>query len=187
VTIEESARLVTGWEWAEMRLYEVLGAWAATVAGPPALASSLKLYFEACSQHHAWRAQLWAERRTGLPAHLAPNFDRHGPGIDELAALADDVGRLADYCRVVLPRAISAYRSWQDSCSSPSDRAVARALGFALADVMADWERGSALLVAYLSGEAGVEAADIAAGASRHLDQVLAGHGLFPDGRPEPR
>ncbi len=148
LTIEESARLVSRWEWAEARLYEVLGGWAAVAMGPAA-----KIYFDVCSQHHAWRARLWEERRPGLPAHLVPEYDGARTAIDELTALTDDVGRLSAYSRVVLPRVILGYRSWQERCSVAPDQPVARALGFALADVMSDWERGSALLTAHLSGE----------------------------------
>jgi hypothetical protein len=205
LTIEEWASLVVGWEWAETRLFEVVGGWAPTAHSPAA-----KLYFDACSQHHAWRARLWEERRPGLPAHLVPGPGRAGPPLHEppvheppvhelavhelavrelavqLAGLADDVGRLAAYCRVVLPRTVFGYRSWQERCSSVSDRAVARALGFALSDVLADWERGSALLAVHLSGEAGEEAAGVAADASRRVDEALARKGLLPDGRAGP-
>ena len=206
LTIEESASLVVGWEWAETRLFEVVGGWAPTAHSPAA-----KLYFDACSQHHAWRARLWEEHRPGLPAHLVPGPGRAGPpvhgpplheppvhklavhepavaelAVHELAGLADDAGRLAAYCRVVLPRTVFGYRSWQERCSSVSDRAVARALGFALSDVLADWERGSALLAVHLSGEAGEVAAGVAADASRRVDEALARQGLLPDGRAGP-
>jgi hypothetical protein len=176
LTIEESARLVSGWAWAEARLYEVIGGWVPVVLGPAA-----KIYFDACSQHHAWRARLWEDRRPGLPAHLAGSYDGAGPVIEELAALEDDAGRLGAYCRVVLPRLVLGYRSWQERCSVVPDRPVARALGFALVDVIADWERGCTVLAAYLSGESGEEAAVSGANASRQLDLVLARHGLVPD------
>jgi hypothetical protein len=209
LTIEESARLVRDWGGAEARLHEVVGGWVPSVVGPAA-----KIYFDVCSQHHAWRAQLWAERRSGLPAHLAgveggaetpvvppaigepaigepaigepaigrpaigrPAIGRPAIGmsaIDRLASVEDDVGRLSAYCRALLPRMVVGYRSWQERCSPVSDQPVARALGFALADVMADWERGSAVLDTYLSGHGAEEAAVSAANASRLVDQMQA-------------
>jgi hypothetical protein len=177
LTIEESARLVSRWEWAEARLYEVLGGWAAEAMGPAA-----KIYFDVCSQHHAWRARLWEERRPGLPSHFVHEYDGARTAIDELTAVTDDVGRLSAYCRVVLPRVILGYRSWQERCSAAPDQPVARALGFALADVIWDWEHGSGLLTAHLSGEGAGVAAASAAAASCQLDEVLSRSGLLPDG-----
>jgi hypothetical protein len=237
LTIEESARLISGWQWAEARLYEVVGAWA-----PSALGAAAKIYFDACSQHHAWRARLWEERRRGLPTHLVPAYDQDevamartastggataGTAVPEagvpytgvpeagvpetgvpdtgvpdtgvpetgvppavmaetvmsgLAGVPDDAGRLSAYCRVVLPRIVVEYRSWQQRCSPVADRTVARVIGFALVDVMADWERGTALLAGYLSGEGGEQAALHAADASRELDQLLARGALLPGG-----
>ena len=52
------------WAWAELSLYEVAGAWVASSLRP-----SSKIYFDACSQHHAWRAQLWQQL---LPAQVLP-------------------------------------------------------------------------------------------------------------------
>ena len=71
-----------------------------------------------------------------------------GEGNDgRLSRLDTDIERLGAYCRVVLPRAIVGYRSWLRRCAESSDRPVARALGFALADVANDWERGTALVL----------------------------------------
>jgi hypothetical protein len=178
LTIEGSAYLVSAWAWAESRLYEVVGGWVPSTTGAAA-----KIYFDACSQHHSWRARLWDERRPGLPAHLVPSpdsYDRTGSPIEALAALRGDVERLSAYCRVVLPRAVVGYRSWQRRCSTSSDQPAVRALRFALADALADWERGSGLLEVYLGGEGGEQAAVAAAGASREVDQLLARKGLWP-------
>ncbi len=138
-----------------------------------------------CSQHHAWRARLWEERRPGLPSHFVPNYDGpnydgNGSAIDGLTILDDDVGRLSAYCRVVLPRLVVGYRSWQMRCSAASDQPVARALSFALADVVADWERGSGLLQGHLDGDGDGQAAASAADAARDMDRLLALKGVWP-------
>ena len=124
--------------------------------------------------------RLWEERRPGLPSHLVPNYGGNGSAIDGLTTLDDDVGRLSAYCRVVLPRLVVGYRSWQLRCSAASDQPVARALSFALADVVTDWERGSGLLQGHLDGDGGGQAAASAADAARDLDRVLALKGLWP-------
>ncbi len=185
LTIEESATLAGGWAWAETSLYEVAGGWARSTTHP-----STKVYFDACSQHHAWRAQLLQER---LPARLAasraaagdllkPLSERAAQVMKVLSCLEGDVERLAGYCRVVLPRTVVAYRSWQRRCSDASDRPVARALGFATGDALADWERGSALLVDLLDNASAAGAVDRAAEATSEVERMLVGQGLAARG-----
>lgn len=177
LTIEGSARLICRWAWAERRLYEVVGGWATSAVAP-----AVKIYFDACSQHHAWRQRLWDERRPGLPAQMVPSYEGTATAADALAPIEGDVECLSAYCRVVLPRIVVGYRSWEGQCSLPSDRPVARALGFALADVMADWERGSGLLAGSLMGAGADDASGAAANASRQVDRLLARQDLVPGG-----
>jgi hypothetical protein len=185
LTIEQSATLAGGWAWAEASLYEVVGGWARSTTLP-----SSKVYFDACSQHHAWRAQLWQER---LPARLVatraaasdllkPLSDGAPHLMKVLSCLEGDVERLAGYCRAVLPRTVVAYRSWQRRCTDASDRPVARALGFATDDALADWERGSALLVDLLDNASTADAVDRAAEATSEVERVLVGQGLAARG-----
>ncbi len=189
------------WAWAELSLYEVAGAWVA-----PSLRPSAKIYFDACSQHHAWRAQLWQQL---LPAQFLPFGDVPGAveasaagtstaglatGVvrpfsdgaremmDALSRLDTDIARLGAYCRVVLPRAIVCYRSWLRRCAESSDRPVARALGFALADAANDWERGTALVLRYMDAPSGADAVASAAAASSQVERLLVGQGLVPGG-----
>jgi hypothetical protein len=183
LTIGESAALAGAWAWAEVSLYEVVGGWVRSTAHP-----SAKVYFDACSQHHAWRAQLWQER---LPARLVatragaadlskPFSDEAGQVMKALSCLEGEVERLAGYCRVVLPRTVVAYRAWQSRCSDASDRPVARALGFAADDAIADWERGTALLIELLEIANSPDAVGRAAEASSEVERLLVGEGLGP-------
>jgi hypothetical protein len=185
VTIEESAALAGAWAWAEASLYEVVGGWVRSTPHP-----SAKVYFDACSQHHAWRAQLWQER---LPARLVatragaadlskPFSDGAAQVMKVLSCLEGEVERLAGYCRVVLPRTVVGYRSWLSRCSDASDRPVARALGFATDDAIADWERGTALLVELLDDASGPDAVARAAEASSEVERLLVGEGFAPHG-----
>jgi hypothetical protein len=203
LTIEESARAVGAWAWAESSFFGVVGTWVASTDSP-----SAKLYFDACSQHHAWRAQLW---RSLLPPDGAPFYPvaadhdaSRPPGLQGPSASTDasssgsplspwstammkalselDGGaeRTAAYSRVVLPRMVTAYRSWQAMCVPSSDRPVARVLGLALSDVLNDWERGVAVLLGYMEGPGAEEAVDGAARASAQVEQLLAGLGPVP-------
>jgi hypothetical protein len=200
LSIQESARTAGAWAWAELSLFEIVGAWV-----PSARRPSAKIYFDACSQHHAWRAQMWQQV---LPAQPLPAASSPGPvdkttpepsaghpaefvkpfsdgalvAMQMLGELEGDVALLGAYCRVVLPRLIVGYRSWLQRCSSSSDRSVARALGFALADTTNDWERGSAVMLRYLDGPRGPEGVVSAAGASSEVERLLVGQGLVPGG-----
>jgi hypothetical protein len=198
LTVQESAHLAGAWAWTELSLFEVVGAWV-----PSTLRPSSKIYFDGCSQHHAWRAQLWQQILPGqlLPAQLPPGTTGGAPlgtgavppaalvkpfsdgaarSLEALGRLEGDVARLAAYCRVVLPRTIVGYRSWLQRCSTSSERPVARALGFAVADATGDWERGSAVMLRYLDGGRGPEAVASAARASSEVEHLLVGHGLVP-------
>ena len=55
--VEESARRVGAYKWIEMRLFEALGGWVATV---PEL--DVKLVLGRHCYHHAWHAELWDKR-----------------------------------------------------------------------------------------------------------------------------
>jgi len=191
--IEELAGLAGSWAWAEGSLYEVVGGWVRSTAHP-----SAKVYFDACSQHHAWRAQLWQERlparlvatRTAADDLVKPASDGAVQAVKALSCLEGDVERLAAYTRVVLARTVVAYRAWQKRCAGGTDRPVARALRFAIDDALADWEQGAALLVQLLdgshsgdssSGPGGPAAGEElvrAAEASSELERLLLGGGL---------
>lgn len=184
-TIEQVAARAGGWAWAEGRLFEVVGAWARGAAQP-----RYKVYFDAASQHHAWRAQLWRERLPGRlvqahadglpqapPGLLGPPSDAAEASIGALEGIAGDVGRLAAFCRVVLPRVVSGYRAWCQACSPSGDAPVARALSMALADVVSDWQQGSGLLVEALDD--GDESLAVAAEASARADVAFAHWGSW--------
>ncbi len=172
VPIGQATERAEAWAWVEGRLFEVVGALAITSAR-----ASCKIYFDACSQHHAWRSRLWLERlgsqprqalraapgEVGPPApgkSLAPAAQLE-ESLGVFSAMSGDVGRLAAYSRVLLARSVAGYRAWQRSCGPSADKPVERALSFVTADVSADWEDGESLLIEILdeSGDAAVRAA----------------------------
>lgn len=171
--IQRAAALAGGWAWAEGRLYEQVGAWARLPGG-----DRCRLFFDSASQHHAWRAGLWRERLPGRlvespgndlpgapPGPLGPPSPAAEAAVATLSRPRGDAGRLSAYCRVVLPRVISAYRAWYSATSPSADRPVARALSMALADALGDWQEGTALLLEVLDegGEAALAEASQAA------------------------
>ena len=172
VTIGQATERAEAWAWAEGRLFEVVGALAITSAH-----ASCKIYFDACSQHHAWRSRLWLERLQSQPSQvlraapgeigpsasgkslaLAPQLEE---SLAVFSGIGGDVGRLAAYSRVLLARSVVGYRAWQRSCGPSADKPVERALSFVTADVSTNWEDGESLLVEILDdgGEAAVQAA----------------------------
>jgi hypothetical protein len=198
LSIEQSAHLVGAWAWAEGRLYEVIGSWVPSTVWPAA-----KVWLGSASQHHAWRAQLWQQRLPGrlVPSYPAANAGAPAPGttaapatelvrpgstaaeaaLAALGRLSGDGARLGAYCRVILPRTVVAYRSWQRRCKASSDRPVARVLALNLVDVVADWQEGSEVLTDLLGQPEGADQLNEVAGASIEVERFLAGHGLGPD------
>jgi hypothetical protein len=186
LTLEQAAKRAGAWAWAEASLYEVLGGWARTTE-----IAAVKLYFDSCSQHHAWRARLWHERLAGRLVQAQPgSLPQPPPGLlgppsrpveqalEALSALKGDVGRLAAYCRVALPRASNGYRRWLRACNPCADAPVERTIKIVLADVQADWQDGCDLLVGLLD-EQGAVAVAAAAESVAAAESSWAGRGFW--------
>ena len=102
---------------------------------------------------------------------MYPTYGESGPAIDGLAALTGDVERLSAYCRVVLPRAVVGYRSWQRRCSASAR--PARGPGARLCPDGRSGGLGTGFWPAegYLGDEGAGHAAVAGAGATAELDQ----------------
>src|ERR1043165_10298707 len=82
--VEESARRVGNYKWAEIKLFEALGGWVATV---PEL--DVKLRLGTHCYKHAWHADLWNKR---LPELREMNPERLTvPPNDEFVAFMDAI------------------------------------------------------------------------------------------------
>ena len=111
-TVEESARRVGHYAWIEMRLFEALGGWVATV---PEL--DVKTTLGRHCYHHAWHAELWVKRLPELremrPERLIqpPNADMEAfvAALTEPEAPNLTIEKLVGVYRVLLPRKIAAY------------------------------------------------------------------------------
>jgi hypothetical protein len=147
--VVESARRVGNYKWIEMRLFEALGGWVATV---PEL--DVKLVLGRHCYHHAWHAELWNKR---LPELREMNTERlTEPPNDEMVAFVDamrdpeapelTIEKLVGVYRVLLPRMIAAYTFHMNATGRITDAPTIRSLNFALQDEFEDWREGEMLL-----------------------------------------
>src|SRR5919202_1654054 len=161
-TVEESARRVGHYKWIEMRLFEVLGGWVATV---PEL--DVKTPLGRHCYHHAWHAELWHKRLPELremnPDRLtrAPNPEMEAFVAALTAPEAPDqtIEKLVGVYRVLLPRKIAAYTYHLNATSRITDAPTIRSLGFILDDELADWREGEVLLQSLIETGGEVEGA----------------------------
>ena len=148
-SVEDSARRVGNYKWAEMRLFEALGGWVATV---PEL--DVKLVLGRHTYHHAWHAELWHKR---LPELREMNPDRLTvPPNDEFVTFMDairepeapdqTIEKLVGVYRVLIPRFIAVYTYHLNGTSRITDAPTIRSLKFALQDEFEDWRDGEMLI-----------------------------------------
>jgi hypothetical protein len=147
--VEESARRVGNYKWVEMRLFEALGGWVATV---PEM--DVKIRLGTHCYKHAWHAELWHKR---LPELREMNPDRlTEPANDAMVAFMDAVTepeapdltieKLAGVYRVLIPRKIAAYTYHLNVTSTITDAPTIRSLKFILTDEYDDWRDGEMML-----------------------------------------
>lgn len=181
-SLDVSARRAGAHCWAEMRLFEVLGAWVPTTAVPEA-----KLLFDRHSHHHAWRASQWQDRLPALDDVDVPSLIAAPPGplgeaLDRLAAFSTPVSRMAGTYRAALPRLWTGYERHRAEADALADGATLRALAIVAADVRRDWQEGEAALQSLIEGrDDALEAAE----AVRAVEELLAA-GTGPAGRRPP-
>ncbi len=161
-TVEETARRVGTYKWLEMRLFEGLGGWVATV---PEL--DVKLVLGRHCYHHAWHAELMDKR---LPELREMNTERLcQPANDEMVAFVDalrepeapehTIEKLDGIYRVQQPRMIAAYTCHQNGTSRITDSLTQRSLGFMLQGDFEDWREGEMLLQSLIETPEEVEPA----------------------------
>jgi len=148
-SVEESARRVGHYKWTEMRLFEVLGGWVATV---PEL--DVKLMLGRHTYHHAWHSELWHKRLPELremnPERLnvPPNdaYVTFMEAVREPGAAEETIEKLVGVYRVLLPRKIAVYTYHLNGTSTITDAPTIRSLKFALQDEFEDWRDGEMML-----------------------------------------
>jgi hypothetical protein len=161
-SVEESARRVGHYKWTEMRLFEVLGGWVATI---PEL--DVKIVLGRHCYHHSWHAELWHKR---LPELREMNQERlNVPPNDAYVSFMDAVRepeapeltieKLVGVYRVLLPRIIGVYTYHLNGTSTITDAPTIRSLKFALSDEFEDWRDGEMLLQSLIDTPEKVERA----------------------------
>ncbi len=135
-SVEDSARRVGNYKWTEMRLFEALGGWVATV---PEL--DVKLVLGRHTYHHAWHAELWHKRlpelremnpeRLTVPANDA--FVTFMDAVREPEAAELTIEKLVGVYRVLIPRLIGVYTYHLNGTSRITDAPTIRSLNFASA------------------------------------------------------
>jgi len=188
--VEESARRVGNYKWIEMKLFEALGGWVATV---PEL--DVKMRLGTHTYHHAWHADLWNKR---LPELREMNTERLTvPANDAMVEFVDamtepegpdqTIEKLVGVYRVLIPHKIAAYTYHLNATSTITDAPTIRWLKFILIDEMDDWRDGEMMLESLIRTPAEVERA---AARARELEALMveaggiAGPGTLGD--PEP-
>jgi len=161
-TVDETARRVGHYKWTEMKLFEALGGWIATV---PEL--DVKLRLGTHCYHHAWHADLWNKRlpelremntaRLTVPAN--PEFEKFMDSVREPDAAAHTIEKLVGVYRVLIPHKVAAYTYHLNNTSTITDAPTIRSLGFILKDEFEDWRDGEMLLQSLILTPADVQRA----------------------------
>jgi hypothetical protein len=151
--VEESARRVGNYKWAEMKLFEALGGWVATV---PEL--DVKMRLGTHCYHHAWHAELWHKRlpelremnpdRLTVPANEA--MVRFVEALTEPEAPELTIEKLVGVYRVFIPHFIAAYTFHKNNTSQITDAPTIRSLTFILQDEFEDWRDGEMMIQSLL-------------------------------------
>jgi len=160
-TLQDSARRLGNYRWFELRMFEVVGSWTATV---PVLAA--KALFGATAPHFAWHGELLGDRLPELRDMTPQNLtvaanEQLVTFVDALATPASDaaIEQLVGLYRVVLPHLIATYSHHLDRCTPLADATVIRWLGIIVDDHVADWRRGNLLLQTLLDSDSAVRQA----------------------------
>src|SRR5205085_506902 len=169
--VEETARRVGNYKWIEMRLFEALGGWVATVPE-----QDVKMRLGTHCYKHAWHSELWHKR---LPELREMNPERlTRPANDDVVAFVEAVTepeapdqtieKLVGVYRVLLPHKIGAYTYHLNATSRITDAPTIRSLGFILQDETDDWRNGEMMLQSL------IRTADDAARAAAHQGRLEA-------------
>src|SRR5688572_27981380 len=160
-TVEETARRVGHYKWVEMKLFEALGGWIATV---PEL--DVKMRLGTHCYHHAWHADLWNKRLPELREMNTERLTLPADGMEAfMAAMTEPedqdqtIEKLVGVYRVLIPHIISAYTYHLNNTSTITDAPTIRSLKFAIADEFEDWRDGEMIIQSLIETDEEVERA----------------------------
>lgn len=173
--IERTARRIGHYRWWEMRLFELLGAWARSM---PEHEAAARLGDH--SHRHAWHAELWGDLIPEIEHLSADRVVAAPDGLDDVVgvleggAAADSLDRLAGVYRVVLPRLVAAYGHHLDHTLPATDGPTMRALRLVLGDLTEELQQGERLLQGLVTSPDDVERAG---GRARELETIIVSAG----------
>ena len=161
-SVEETARRVGNYKWAETKLFEVLGGWVATV---PEL--DVKMVLGRHTWFHAEHAKRWDERLPELREmnrerlNVPPNaeFEAFMNAVREPEAADTTIEKLVGVYRVLIPRFIGVYTYHLNGTSRITDAPTMRSLTFILQDEYETWRDGEMLLQSLIDSPHKVERA----------------------------
>jgi hypothetical protein len=161
-TVEGTARRVGNYKWIEMRLFEALGGWVATV---PEL--DVKLRLGTHCYKHAWHADMWHKRLPELremnPERLTQpanaEVEAFMNAVTEPGELDQTIEKLVGVYRVLIPHKIAAYTYHLNNTSTITDAPTIRILRLALQDEFEDWRDGEMLLQSLIETDEEVDRA----------------------------
>ncbi|HVM55667.1 MAG TPA: hypothetical protein VM262_20955 [Acidimicrobiales bacterium] len=160
-SVEETARRVGHYKWVEMKLFEALGGWIATV---PEL--DVKMRLGTHCYHHAWHADLWNKRLPELREMNTERLTVPPEGMEAfMAAMTEPedqdqtIEKLVGVYRVLIPHKIAAYTFHLNNTSTITDAPTIRSLKFALQDEFEDWRDGEMILQSLIETDEEVERA----------------------------
>lgn len=148
-SVEETARRVGNYKWIEMKIFELMGGWVATV---PEL--DLKLKLGTHCYHHAFHSELWHKRLPELremnPDKMTvaanPEMEAFVEALSAPEAADQTIEKMVGMYRVLLPHLIAAYTYHQNNTSTITDSPTIRSIGFCLQDDMEEWREGEMIL-----------------------------------------
>lgn len=148
-SVEETAKRVGHYKWIEMRIFELMGGWVATI---PEL--DVKFRLGTHCYHHAFHSELWHKRLPELremnPERLTQAANPEMETFVEALGAPEDPGqtieKLVGLYRVLLPHLIAAYTFHRSTTSQITDAPTIRSLNFCLLDDMEEWREGEMIL-----------------------------------------
>ena len=181
-TALETATRVGHYKWLEMRIFELLGGWVATV---PEV--DVKFRLGTHCYHHSFHAELWHDRLPQLhgvdPGQLtvaaSPEVESLLAAVGAVEAGEATIEKLVGLYRVVLPHLIAAYTYHLNNTSQLADAPTVRALNFCLLDDMEEWREGEMMLQTLIRTGEDIERATARQAELSHL-MVAAGGVVGP-------
>lgn len=181
-TLEDSARRLGHYAWAEMRTFEILGSWTQSIPE-----SSVAAVIGAHANQHAWHAELWHQRFPELRAWDRTDFVQPGNAdlvafFERLSGCETTIDRLVGTYRVLLPHVVATYAYHRNRSSTISDGPTIRSLGFVLADDTAQLADGALMLTSLIGDDTVAAAANTQADLESALVAAggIAGPGTVP-------